>query len=86
MAASEEWVPPTAETLARWWVLLNMWVWPADLPDKPNPPGGLSEAELRYAIRGAHAVIEQIADPALVDALWRDRRARAALLEQEEDR
>jgi hypothetical protein len=72
---------PDAETIARWWVQLNCWVWPDDLPGKPNPPPiGPTEEELHMAIRGAHAVLDLIADEALVEAMWRDHDRRAALL------
>jgi hypothetical protein len=71
---------PTPETVARWWVQLNCWVWPDDLPGKPNPPWGIGEEDLRNVIRGAHAVIDLFANEELVDALWRDENARRALV------
>lgn len=73
-------VPPDAETLARWSVLLNCWIWPDDLPGKPNPPGGLTDDQHKYAIRGAHTVLSLFADESLVDALWQDESTRQGLV------
>ena len=71
---------PDAETIARWWVQLNCWIWPDDLPGKPNPPHGLRAEEERMAIRGAHAVLNMFADDDLVTAIWQDETRRRAVL------
>lgn len=71
---------PDAETIARWWVQLCAWTWPDDLPGKPDPPEGMSERDWRYAIRGAHSVIDQFADEDLVAALWQDDEKRNELI------
>ena len=71
--------PPDAETLARWWVQLNCWVWPEDMPGKPNPPQGLTREDLHMAIRGAHVVVDLFADEERVEALWSNPAMRPAL-------
>ena len=74
---------PDAETIARWWVQLNGWVWPDDLATYPKPPWGVSRKEHEFLIRGAHMVLNLFADEELVDALWRDHDARNALIHPE---
>jgi hypothetical protein len=72
---------PDADTLARWWVQLNMWIWPDDLPAKPAGPQ-TNKRDIENAIRGAWAVVDLFADMELVDAIWRDDEARNALRQQ----
>jgi hypothetical protein len=74
---------PDADTLARWWVQLNMWVWPNDLPGKPAGPH-TNKRDIENAMRGAWAVVDLFADKELVDAIWQDDEARNALKQQAE--
>lgn len=62
----------TAEKAAEWYVLLNCWEWPSDLPGKPNPPSGLSVQDERMAIRGAFAALGPFVDLDIVDMIWQD--------------
>ena len=69
------------ETIARWWVQLNGWVWPEDLPGKPE------RGDDRQAVRGAWAVVNVLAekrgllkDGGPIDSLWQDDDRRNDLL------
>lgn len=73
----------TPEKIAEWCVLLNCWLWPHDLPGKPNPPGGLSWREEQMAVRGAHAAMEASADPDLVDQIWNSPRREELIQEHD---
>lgn len=64
----------TPEKIAEWCVLLNCWLWPHDLPGKPNPPQGMTTQEEGMFIRGAYAAMEASADPDLVDQIWNSPR------------
>lgn len=76
---------PDPETIARWWVQLNCWIWPDDMPGRPNPPGGMTQDQERYAIRGAHSVLDLFADEALVTAIWQDDIQRRRVLNRDRE-
>ena len=69
---------PTAKKLAEWWVLLNCWEWPRDLGHPPND----EYVDRRSYIRGAHEVVDAVADMGLVDEIWQDDDRRNALIER----
>lgn len=63
---------PSQATLARWWVDLNRWIWPDDLPIGGDPNGKMRHHESN--VNGAMAVIETMLNEegrAIVDELWK---------------
>lgn len=81
--------PPTPERAAEWWILLNCWVWPDDMPGRPlgTPWRTFTDHDHAMAIRGAHAALEAsgVVSEELVDEIWQDEARRSALVHPERE-